>query len=98
MVWHHRLNGHEFEQTLGDSEGQGSLTCCMSMGWQRAGHEWVAEWGDIYCGKPNYQNLLKKTDNLNSFMSITALKVNTKPMASLGNYNVYIYGKIVPIL
>ena len=23
--WHHRLKGHEFEQTLGDSEGQGSL-------------------------------------------------------------------------
>ena len=23
--WHHRLNGHEFEQTLGDSEGQESL-------------------------------------------------------------------------
>ena len=26
--WHHRLNGHEFEQTLGDGEGQGSLVCC----------------------------------------------------------------------
>ena len=26
--WHHRPNGHEFEQTLGDSEGQGSLACC----------------------------------------------------------------------
>ena len=25
--WHHQLNGHEFEQTLGDSEGQGSLAC-----------------------------------------------------------------------
>ena len=25
---HHRLNGHEFEQTLGDGEGQGSLLCC----------------------------------------------------------------------
>ena len=25
--WHHRLNGHEFEQTQGDSEGQGSLAC-----------------------------------------------------------------------
>ena len=25
--WHHDLNGHEFEQTLGDSEGQGSLAC-----------------------------------------------------------------------
>ena len=26
--WHHWLNGHEFEQTLGDSGGQGSLECC----------------------------------------------------------------------
>ena len=26
--WHHQLNGHEFEQTLGDGEGQGSLMCC----------------------------------------------------------------------
>ena len=26
--WHLRLNGHEFEQTLEDGEGQGSLVCC----------------------------------------------------------------------
>ena len=26
--WHHRLNGHEFEQTPGDGEGQGSLAHC----------------------------------------------------------------------
>ena len=25
--WHHRINGHEFEQILGDSVGQGSLAC-----------------------------------------------------------------------
>ena len=25
--WHHRINGYEFEQTLRDSEGQGSLAC-----------------------------------------------------------------------
>ena len=30
--WHHRLNGHEFEQALGDSEGQGSLVCCSPWG------------------------------------------------------------------
>ena len=30
--WHHRLNGHEFEQTLGDSEGQGSLVYCSPWG------------------------------------------------------------------
>ena len=32
--WHHWLNGHEFEQTQGDSDGQTSLACCSS---QRAG-------------------------------------------------------------
>ena len=26
--WYHQLNGHEFEQSPGDSEGQGSLACC----------------------------------------------------------------------
>ena len=26
--WHHQLNGHEFEQALGDGEEQGSLACC----------------------------------------------------------------------
>ena len=31
---HHRLDGHEFEQTLGDSEGQGSLACCSPWGRQ----------------------------------------------------------------
>ena len=30
--WHHQLNGHEYEQTPGDSEGQGSLTCCSPLG------------------------------------------------------------------
>ena len=30
--WHHQLNGHEFEQTPGDSEGQGRLACCSPQG------------------------------------------------------------------
>ena len=30
--WHHLLNGHEFQQAPGDSEGQGSLACCSSWG------------------------------------------------------------------
>ena len=30
--WHHQLNGYEFERALGDSEGQGSLTCCSPWG------------------------------------------------------------------
>ena len=30
--WHHRLNGHEFEQAPGDGEGHGSLVCCSPLG------------------------------------------------------------------
>ena len=30
--WHHRLNGHEFEQALGVGDGQGSLACCSPRG------------------------------------------------------------------
>ena len=32
VAWHHRLNGYEFEQALGDGEGQGSLMCCSPWG------------------------------------------------------------------
>ena len=32
LGWHHPLNGHEFEQTPGDYEGQGSLECCSPRG------------------------------------------------------------------
>ena len=30
--WHHRLDGYEFEQVLGDGDGQGSLPCCSPWG------------------------------------------------------------------
>ena len=36
--WPHRLDGHEFEQTLGDSGGQRSLACCSP---------WVPKESDI---------------------------------------------------
>ena len=32
VEWHHQLSGHEFEQTPGDSEGQGSPVCCSLWG------------------------------------------------------------------
>ena len=30
--WHHRLDGHEFEQALGVGDGQGTLVCCSPWG------------------------------------------------------------------
>ena len=40
--WYHQLNGHDFEQTLGDDDGQGSLVC-RSMGSQRVRCDWATE-------------------------------------------------------
>ena len=30
--WHHQFTGHEFEEALGDGDGQGGLACCNSRG------------------------------------------------------------------
>ena len=40
--WDHWLNGHDFEQTLGDREGQGCLTCC-SPGVAKS-QTWLRDW------------------------------------------------------
>ena len=34
--WHHRLNGHEFESTLGVGDGQGGLVCRSSWGYKES--------------------------------------------------------------
>ena len=40
--WHHRLYGHEFEQALGDGEGQGRLVCCSP--WVAKCWTWLNDW------------------------------------------------------
>ena len=42
VEWNHWLNGHEFAQTLRDSEGQGSLECCSPLG-HRVRHDLATE-------------------------------------------------------
>ena len=37
--WHHQLNGHEFEKTLGVGDGQGRPGVLQSMGLQRVVHD-----------------------------------------------------------
>ena len=38
--WHHCLNGHEFEETLGDSGGQRSLACHSPLGRKESDTTW----------------------------------------------------------
>ena len=51
-VWHHRLNGHEFEWTPGVGDGQGGLACCNAWGCKESDTtEWLTElnW-TCHCG------------------------------------------------
>ena len=50
--WHHLLNGYEFWQTLGDTEGQGILVCCSPWS-SRIGHDWL---NNNYDKWENYSN------------------------------------------
>ena len=45
--WHHQFDGHEFEQTPGDGEGQGSLACCSPWGCKESDTtEWL-NWTEL---------------------------------------------------
>ena len=45
--WHHQLNGHEFEYTLGVGDGHGSLVCCSPWGHKESGTtEWL-NWTEV---------------------------------------------------
>ena len=45
--WHHRLDGREFEWTLGDGDGQGWLVCCNSWGWKESDTTERLNWTEV---------------------------------------------------
>ena len=47
--WHHRLNGHEFEQALGLGNGQGGLACCSPWGRKELGMAELLKWTELNC-------------------------------------------------
>ena len=44
--WHHRPDGHEFEQTPGVGEGQGSLACCSP--WGHKSQTQLSNWTEVF--------------------------------------------------
>ena len=45
--WHHWLNGHEFEWTLGVADGQGGLTCCRPWGLKKSDMTERLDWTEL---------------------------------------------------
>ena len=63
--WNHRPDGHECEQTLGDSEGQGGLACCSSWGCKESDMtEKLKKNNNIVHGKPSGRWCLYKPCSL----------------------------------
>ena len=57
---HHRFNGHEFGQTPGDGEGQGSLVCCSPWGHRESDMTWQLN--------NNHNGILYSSENGISYM------------------------------
>ena len=68
--WHHWLNGHEFEQTPGDSEGQGSQACWSSWGHKELDMtEWL-NWTKLIMWFSNYVQEKSSCLNCNTLAKI----------------------------
>ena len=64
--WHHRLNGHEFEQTQGDSEGQGSLVFCSSWRFKTSDTTWRLNNNRDYQGQKQVTHFCAPSTGLGS--------------------------------
>ena len=59
--WHCQLNGHEFDQALGDGEGQGSLMCCSPWGYKESymASNWTSTTNNKMERKLSWNNILR---------------------------------------
>jgi len=63
--WHHRLDGHEFEWTLGVGDGQGGLACCSSWGHKESDTTEGLNWTEL---SSSLYHKVKELDDLLWFM------------------------------
>ena len=61
VAWDHQLNGHEFEQALGDGEGQGNLKCCSPWGHKKLDTSEVTELVLNGRGSPYFPPVLNRS-------------------------------------
>ena len=77
--WHHWLNEHEFEQALGDGEGQGSLARCSPRGHKESNRtEWLSNKNKGFLGGSVVKNLLANVRNLDSIPQVGKIPSNRK--------------------
>ena len=79
--WHHQVNGHEFEQALGNGVGQRSLACCS-----RCGHKELDTADQLNNSKrfmlklklQYFGDLMEKTDSLEKTLKLGKIEGGTR--------------------
>ena len=69
--WHHQLNGHEFEQTLGVGDGQGGLACCSPWGLKESDMTEQLSWTETH----SQSSALNHYSLIQEFISKTKEKI-----------------------
>ena len=80
--WHYQLNGHEFEQTLGDSEGQGRLVCCIPLGHKESDTTEQLSWWFWSFGM--YPPLITGRSTVRLLIHSVYLKITARLLANAG--------------
>ena len=91
VVWHHQLNGHEFEQTPGDGEGQGDLACCSPWGCKeldtterlnnnnRCAQSCLTLCGPIHCSPPDFSVRGMSQVRIVEWAAMSSSRVSSQP-------------------
>ena len=82
--WHHRLNGHEFEQCLGIGDGWGSLLCCNPWGHNDSDTAEQLNWLTCNWSCTAEANTMLKSNytQLKNFLNLLAFQLMNLPLAT----------------
>ena len=90
--WHHRLNGHRFEQTPGVGNGRGSLACCSPWGWKESDTTEQLNWTELkHKDAPGTMFYQQNLWTLAAYKNIKTMKLSLIEMSILNcHWNVFI--------
>ena len=108
--WHHQLNGHEFEQSLGAGDGQGGLACCGSWGHKELDMTELLNWTDSI-DKPSWWKgswkwtklswrdplFFFSVNSVQSVQSLSHVQLFALPRNKIQFLSVYVYERCGPI-
>ena len=105
--WHHQLNGHEFEWTLGVGDGQGGLVCCSPWGRKESDMTEQLNWTDLLSEHSVFtykwqiiskDSELLKRSQFDSKQSSNNVHIQFQPKIPTSSAEIYLHGRMLTSL